>query len=270
MVPQITTPPRPLLPRQTADPNDPYGLSSFYAELSSLYPDLYSYSYDYSSLLASYSNDLASIMSEYSSLYPSYTYNYPIFTTGTAAPRVTSAHSNPTATAIPANGNGGGGKSGGLSNGAKIGIGVAVPLAVLLLAALGIFLWCAGKRKGKKTATTIVAPAAQLQPPPPQFQQHPQMYAQNQGYIPGYPHQQQTPPPHYMQPQPQGGNEHAAYGGYAKGPNPGAVELEQEYHFARSGAVELGDGAPVPSGGDEEGAGAKKSRFWRSGGESGK
>ncbi|KAF2741360.1 hypothetical protein EJ04DRAFT_547725 [Polyplosphaeria fusca] len=238
MSPQPLITPPPKAPRQYDDPS----LSSLYAELSSLYPELYSYSFDsnyYSSLLASYSADLASIYSEYS-------YSIPDFApTTTAAFGLTDSASSPT-NAVAANGGRiNGDNKGGLSMGAKIGIAVGVPLAVALLAGIGIFLWCAGKRKGKKTSTTIVAPAqpaAQGQFP---HQPQPQMgYVNNQGYMQGYPQQMQTPPPNYMQPHPQPGNNMAFPGqaGYAKGPEPGVMELEQEYHFARPGVVEMGDG----------------------------
>lgn len=237
--PQITPPPKRPLPRQ----NDPYGLSSLYAELSSLYPDLYSsYTFDesyYSSLLAD--------LTAYESLY---SYSIPDFNsllsaaTATATARGTDSPSNPTASAANAN-QSGGGNSGGLSTGAKIGIGVAVPVGVLILVGIGVFLWCAGKRKGKKNGTTIVQPPtaqAQFQPQPYQPPQQQQNYPTNQqGYIQGY---QPTPPPQYMQPQQ---NPNVAYGGYAKEPQPGVVEMEHEYHFpSQQGAVEMGDGAPVP------------------------
>ncbi|KAF2867165.1 hypothetical protein BDV95DRAFT_611036 [Massariosphaeria phaeospora] len=252
MASQITTPPHPHLPRQTFDP-DPFlaSLSQAYEDLMSVYPALstapypYSYSFDdsyYSSLLA-----------DLESLYPS------AFTTLPDLSALNTRSPLPTGTA-PASSNSdsdsNSSKSGGLSTGAKIGIGVAVPLAVLVLAGIGIFLWCAGRRKGKKTGTTIVAPQG---PPQPQ----PQMgYAapSSQGYIQGFqqqpqqqqqqiPHIQSPPPPQYMQPHPppppQNANQHAAAYGYAKGPSPGVVELEQEYHFARPGVVEMGDGADV-------------------------
>jgi hypothetical protein len=154
-----------------------------------------------------------------------------------------SAFSNPTATAAKANETSGSAK-GGLSTGAKIGIGVAVPVGVLFLVGIGVFLWCAGKRKGKKNGTTIVQPPTaqpQFQPQPYQPPQQQQMYPTNQqGYMQGY---QQTPPPQYIQPQ-QGAN--VAYGGYAKQPQPGVAELEHEYHFpSHPGAVEM-DGGPEP------------------------
>lgn len=243
------TPTRPvLLPRQS----DPYDLSSFYAELSSINAEYSSYNldsllaqystyseYDYSSFFAQYTSagqyDLSSLLSQY---------------TGTQTGRAGNT-ARPTASSVGATNGGGGGGGGGLSTGAKIGIGVGVVVIVLLLAGLGIFLWCAGKRKGKKKATTIVAPMAQGPPPPPPqqpFQPQPQMYAPNQGYLPGYqqsppPQQFQQVPPQYVQSQ---GEDPHAMGGYAKGPGPGVAELETEYHFARGGAVEIGDTeAPV-------------------------
>ncbi|KAF2477252.1 uncharacterized protein BDR25DRAFT_390801 [Lindgomyces ingoldianus] len=274
MVPQITPPPtlpQPLRPRQTYNPYDSYlpMLSSLYAELSSMYPELYSsYSYD--------AGAVSSLLAEYTSLYAnpsyySYSYSYP----GYSASRTVTAASSTgtlraTGTALPAanggndGGNGGGG-GGGMSMAAKIGIGVGVPLAILLLAGVGIFLWCAGKHKGKKSSTTIIAPvssqhqqqqyqnhAAQQQFQTPQQQQ--MGYLQNpnqQGYMQGYAQHPTapTPPPGYVQNQQYAG----AYGGYAKGPDPGVMELEQEYHFARPGVVELGDGAPGQQGAEQRG-----------------
>ncbi|KAF2176167.1 hypothetical protein K469DRAFT_682657 [Zopfia rhizophila CBS 207.26] len=242
---QITPPPtHPHFPRQTYDPNDPYSygplLSSLEAALSSMYPDLYSsYSYDYYSALSS-------ILSDYSSLYP-YSYSIPAYSypglsaTRTAAPKVpatTSGNPNPTAIGTE-NNNKSGGNGGGLSTGEKIGIGVGVPLAVFLLVGIGILIWCAGKRKGKKTSTTIVQPPQQQ----PVQAQATMGYALNQGFIQGYPQQQQVPPPQYVQqPGVQPGMGTEGYGSYGKGPQPGVVEMEQEYHFARPGVVEMGGG----------------------------
>ncbi|ORY10647.1 hypothetical protein BCR34DRAFT_601936 [Clohesyomyces aquaticus] len=287
--PQITQPPtrpRELRPRQSYDPGmyDSM-LSSLYAELSSLYPELYS-SYDpgyYSSIQSDY---YASLLGAYSSALATQTRTAAAGRTG-----VTSGGARATGTTEPAsNGNGGGGGGGGLSTGAKIGIGVAVPLIVCLLAGLGIFLWCAGKRKGKKSSTTVVAPAngigmqqqpMQQGPVPQQQYQPPQQqnmgYVQNpgqQGYVQGYQqqHHQQfapmpaaptpTPPPGYVPPH-QGANQYGgAYGGY-KGPEPGVAELEHEYHFARPGVVELGDGReePVQPVQQDEGKVGKKSKM---------
>lgn len=237
---QITAPPKPHVARQT-DPSDPYGLaslSSVYAELSSLYPDLYSsYSYDESLYSSAYNSYLSLLMS-------SYTYDGLSATgTGATATAGRSRTSNPTPTADTISGNGGQQDKGGLSTGAKIGIGVGVPLAVAILAGIGIFLWCAGKRKGKKNGTTIVQPPVQQQQPqfqPPQQQVYP---PNNHGYIQGY--QGQASPPQYAQTQPEGNN--TAYTGYAKGPEPGVMEMEQEYHFARPGVVEM-DSAPAQEG----------------------
>ncbi|KAF1958726.1 hypothetical protein CC80DRAFT_546047 [Byssothecium circinans] len=256
--PSITTPPQPLLPRQTYKPNDLYDVSSFYAELSSLYPDLFS-SYSYNS------KDYTSLMGYYSSLLKSYSltdYTLPTLTaaaTGagrlTTTGRATATESRSTSTAAAAAASGGEetGSGGGLSTGAKIGIGVGVTLAVLLLAGIGIGLWCMGKRKGKKISTTVVAPAqpnfpAQQQAPQ-HMQQQPQMgHTNSQGYMPGFQLQQPVvlPPPQYAQPQqPQdsGTGLLGAYGGgYAKGPDSSVAELEHQYHFAKPGIVEMGDG----------------------------
>ncbi|KAF2643435.1 hypothetical protein P280DRAFT_478202 [Massarina eburnea CBS 473.64] len=245
----ITTPPKPLLPRQTYDPNNPYILSSLYAELSSLYPELYS-SYSYNS------RDYASLMDYYSSLLESYSvtgYSFPTMTAvGTGATRiptsakVTASGSRATATAAASGGKENEG-NGGLSTGAKIGIGVGVTLAVLLLAGIGIFLWCMGKRKGKKSSTTVVAPSQTG------FSVQPQIsYAGQQGYTPSLQQQQLavSPPLQYAQPQqPQqsgvGMGMAVAYGdGYMKALYPNAAELEHEYHFANPGVVEMGDGLP--------------------------
>jgi hypothetical protein len=141
------------------------------------------------------------------------------------------------------------GSSGGLSTGAKIGIGVGVTLAFLLLAGIGIFLWCMGKRKGKKSSTTIVAPAQPQQTQPVFQQQQPSMaYSNKQGYMPGFqqPPQGVTPPPLYAQTQQasQPGMGGAYEGAYTKGPDPNIAELEHEYHFATPGMVEMGDGVP--------------------------
>jgi hypothetical protein len=220
------------MPRQTYDPNDPYGISSILEQLS-IDPGIYSsyYSYD--------DSYLSSLMADLSSIYPSYTYDLPEFT-NTALPEITDSILDPTASAASANGNNDA-KSGGLSSGAKIGIGVGVPLAVGVLVGIGVFLWCAGKRKGKKNGTTVVVPPAHPQIQVPQ----PQAYAPNpQGYIQGF--QPQMPPPQYapqQQQQPHQGQ--MAYGGYAKGPKPGVMELEQEYHFARPGVVEMDGTVPA-------------------------
>jgi hypothetical protein len=264
--PSITAPPQPLRPRQTVDPNDPYGISSMMASLSSEYPDLYSDLNSYSDF-SSYSYDsnqyLSSLMSEYESLTAQYSltdYSIP-----TLSPTAGGSTRTGLSASAPTN-SGSGGGGGGMSPGAKIGIGVGVALGVLLLAGVGILIWCMGKKKGKKNTTTIVAPAQpafaaqpqQQQPPQPQQFQPPQPqmgYVNNQGYMQGvpqqgypqhgYPPQTMSPPPQYVQPQ-QGAEQHGmagAYGAYAKGPEPNVAELEHEYHFARPGAIEM-DGMP--------------------------
>ena len=250
MPPQPLITPPPTLPahlasRQTTD--DPYGINSLLAQYSSDYLALYSSVYE------SYMNQFNSQAG---------------IATNTRRTRPTqpSINLDPSDTASAAtNGNKGGSSSsgGGLSSGAKIGIGVAVPLVVLILVGVGVFLWCAGKRKGKKSSTTIVAPNV-AQVPPQQFQPQPQVYPQNQGYLPGYqqPPQQfsPTPPPQFAPGPPQytpgkQGVDQSALGAYAKGPPEGVVELETEYYFARGGAVEMGDTEPK--------APEKKGPSWR-------
>ncbi|PVI06563.1 hypothetical protein DM02DRAFT_649685 [Periconia macrospinosa] len=233
----ITTPPEPLLPRQTYNPNDPYDLSSLYSELSVLYPDAYS------SLFVM--TDDAAMRSYYSSLLKSYSltdYGYGL-TTGSVRPGTTtktSARATATGALSAATTNTGEEtpSSGGLSTGAKAGIGVGVAVGILLLAGLGICLWCMGKRKGKKSSTTVVAPAQ------PNFTFQPQP-TNPQGYTPGNLQQQHISPSSTHPPQPQvlqPPGSAASYGGYEKGPGQDFVELEHEYHFARPGVVEIGDG----------------------------
>jgi hypothetical protein len=240
------TPPLHLLARQT----DAFDLSSYYDALSSIAAE-YS-SIDYSSLLADYSVssiDYSSLYQQYSSQYLEYSSLLNALTaTDGLVNTVTRDSALPTGTAVGASD---GGKKGGLTMGAWIGIGVGIPLAVLLLAGLGLFLWCFRRNKARKTKHPFVARMAQTPAHPQNYNPQPQLYPQNQGYQPGY-HQppQQNPqsyavspiqqvPPQYVQPQ--AGDPNAAFGGYAKGPAPGAVELETEYHFARDGAVEIGD-----------------------------
>jgi hypothetical protein len=262
MVPQPTiTSPAVLLPRQT---DDTYGLSSLYAELSSLYPELYSSAYNadsaYSSLLADYSAIYASVLASYSDneySIPNYYPTYAAVSSATARPRLSSGFANgarPTST-LRSSSTGSASSSGGLSSSAKtrLGLVIGIPLALALLLGVGIFLWCAGKRKGKKSSTTIVVPPIQQQPQqqqPPQQQQAQQQQAQpyqaqpyqvqhsnyvnNQGYMQGF--QPTAPPPHNLQPQAK-----IPYASGYKEPVPGVVELEHEYHFARPGVVEMGD-----------------------------
>jgi hypothetical protein len=257
MVPQPTiTPPAALLPRQT---DDTYGLSSLYAQLSSLYPELYSSAYNadsaYSSLLADYSAIYASVLASYSDNGYSIPNYYPTFTavsSATARPRLSSGFANgarPTST-LRSSSTGSASSSGGLSSSAKtrLGLVIGIPLALALLLGVGIFLWCAGKRKGKKSSTTIVVPPIQQQPqqqqPPQQQQAQPYQaqpyqvqhsnYVNNQGYMQGF--QPTAPPPHNLQPQAK-----IPYASGYKEPVPGVVELEHEYHFARPGVVEMGD-----------------------------
>jgi hypothetical protein len=274
MVPQPTiTPPAALLPRQT---DDTYGLSSLYAQLSSLYPELYSSAYNadsaYSSLLADYSAIYASVLASYSDNGYSIPNYYPTFaavSSATARPRLSSGFANgarPTST-LRSSSTGSASSSGGLSSSAKtrLGLTIGIPLALALLLGVGIFLWCAGKRKGKKSSTTIVVPPIQQQPQqqqpqqqqpqqPQQQQAHPYQaqpyqaqpyqaqpyqvqhsnYVNNQGYMQGF--QPTAPPPHNLQPQAK-----IPYASGYKEPVPGVVELEHEYHFARPGVVEMGD-----------------------------
>lgn len=238
----ITAPPEPLLPRQTVNPNDPYGLSSLYSELSVLYPDVYS-------SLTMYTND-AALSSYYSSVLRSYSltdYSLPPLTaTGTGAASRTNARVTSTGTR-PATATS---DEGGLSTGAKVGIGVGVALGLLFLVGLGVFLWCMGKRKGKKSSTTMLGPN-QLNPA---LQHQPQKeYTQHQGYMPGHLQQQQLQ--HFAHDSTQNVPQHQtlqqpgvdkSYGGYGKMPEGNVVELEQEYHFAKPGVVEMGDGAIEP------------------------
>ncbi|CAI6335830.1 unnamed protein product [Periconia digitata] len=246
----ITTPPKPLSPRQTYNPNDYYdlsSLSSLYSELSLLYPDVYS---------SLYTND-ASLSRYYSSLLKSYSldnYGLPTLTAASTGPdtagfttRTNAGVSSTGAAAAPATSSGEAKVSNsGLSTGAKIGIGIGVTSGVLLLVGLGIGLWCMGKRKGKKSSTTVVAPS-QFNPA---MQQQPLMgSSQGQGYIPaGLQQQQYVPSPTQYAPQPQvlhmPGPE-APYGGYEKVPGQNVVELEQEYHFTRPGVVEMGNGSSI-------------------------
>jgi hypothetical protein len=258
MVPQPTiTPPAALLPRQT---DDTYGLSSLYAQLSSLYPELYSSAYNadsaYSSLLADYSAIYASVLASYSDNGYSIPNYYPTFaavSSATARPRLSSGFANgarPTST-LRSSSTGSASSSGGLSSSAKtrLGLVIGIPLALALLLGVGIFLWCAGKRKGKKSSTTIVVPPIQQQPqqqqqPPQQQQAQPYQaqpyqvqhsnYVNNQGYMQGF--QPTAPPSHNLQPQAK-----IPYASGYKEPVPGVVELEQEYHFASPGVVEMGD-----------------------------
>jgi hypothetical protein len=264
--PSITAPPQPLLPRQTVDPSDPYGISSMLASISDLYSEYSISSYSYDS--AYYS----SLMSEYESLTAGYSltdYSIPTIAPTAAGTRTTGGGA-PTATSVPPSAaeSSTSSEHKGMSSGAKIGIGVGVALGLLLLAGIGICIWCMGKRKGKKTTTTIVAPsqpafgASQQQQPPPQsnqpFQQpQPQMgYVNNQGYMQGvpqqgyqqqpYPPQTISPPPQYVQPpSPEQHGMAGAYSAYAKGTEPNVAELEHEYHFAKPGVVEM-DGSPEP------------------------
>jgi hypothetical protein len=190
----------------------------------------------YPAAFSSYSYDdsyYSSLLGDLSSLYPSYTFDLPDYY-NTAVPKATDPRVDSTASAAPANGNDSS-QSGSLSQGAKIGIGVGVPLAVGLLVGIGVFLWCAGKSKGKQNAKTIVLPPA---PPQAQTAQKQVCTPNPQGYIQGF--QSQAPPPHYAQQQHPHGQ--APLAGYPKGPECGVVELEQEYHFARPGAIEM-DGA---------------------------
>lgn len=240
----MTTPP-PALPRQISNPDDPYGISSLLAEFSSLYPESL-YPEFYSSYDSSYYSSILADLASYS--VPGYSIPD---STATAGGRGTAGASNPTGTAAAASGgdSSGSGGSAGLPTGAKIGIGVGVPLAVFLLAGLGVLLWCMGKKKGKKSSTTVVAPAQPGAPFQSQFQQPPQQqmgYMNHQGYMPGY-QQSVSPPPQYMTPPPPGAGYGGGYGGYGKGPETaGAVELEQEYHFARPGVVEMDGGQEPP------------------------
>jgi hypothetical protein len=243
--PQITSPPKaPLVARQSFDASDPYGLASL-SDMLSLYNDPARYS---SLLLSAYSYDdayISSLMADISSIYGYLSYTVPSYgnpaglsTATTAAPRTTNPLAQPTASPLNSNSNSNNknqSKDSGLSSGAKIGIGVGVPLAVALLVGIGIFLWCAGKQKGKKKGTTIVAHPSQLQPP---LQQQQAYMQNNQGYAQGM--QQPMPPPQYASPQSEIAN--PAYGGY-KAPVAGVVEMEQEYHVARPGVVEL-DASP--------------------------
>ncbi|KAF2000777.1 hypothetical protein P154DRAFT_534539 [Amniculicola lignicola CBS 123094] len=207
--PTITPPPTlPLRPRQSTDPNDPYGLSSLYAELSSMYPELYStYSYDFDSAMSSIWADLSTYGFSYS-IPDSYDLSSALASltaapvTGTAG-RVTgtAALSRETSTSSSSS-------KGGLSTAGKIGIAVAVPVVVFALIGVGIFLWCAGKKKGKKTGTTIVNPpmkAEYMQPAATQAPFQAQPYMGNQGYMAGYAKPQgplpvptPTPPPQYV------------------------------------------------------------------------
>ena len=275
--PSITTPPQPLLPRQAFNSKDPYEISSLYAQLYSLYPELYSsYSYD--------PNEYTSLMDYYSSLLRSYSitdYVIPtttgsrtgsgrVPTTARATARATATGSRATSTTVAALDGGENTSNGGLSTGAKIGIGVGVALGVLLLAGIGICLWCMGKRKGKKSSTTIVAPAQhaipQVHQQPPQMNYvesaaPPTNYVDSSMYKHPYQAPQPTvsPPPQYVQPQQfqqpqqpqqqqQGlyiGSTGGAYGGgHVKGPDSNIAELEHEYHYAKPGVVEMGDGLP--------------------------
>jgi hypothetical protein len=241
------TPPLHLLARQT----DAFDLSSYYDALSSIAAE-YSLA-DYSSLLADYTVseiDYSSLYEQYSSDLLQYTSLLNALTATDGLINTVTRHTSlPTGTAVGASD---GGKKGGLTTGAWIGIGVGIPLAVLLLAGLVLFLWCFRRNKAGKTKNNFVPPMAQTPAQPQNYNPQPQLYPQNQGYQQGYqqpPQQnpqpyavspiQQQVPPQYVQPQ--AGDSNAAFGGYAKGPAPGAVELETEYHFARDGAVEIGD-----------------------------
>ncbi|KAF2279143.1 uncharacterized protein EI97DRAFT_431343 [Westerdykella ornata] len=270
--PTITPPPtlpHPLLPRQDFLSYNQNDISSIYALISSLYdPALYSaYTYDYNSVYSS-------LLSEFATLYPSYSLPTDIneflatatATDGAPSTRRTRVDGGPTATGTGAalsnvnNNNGNGNNNGsndnngnaaGLSTGAKIGIGVGVPLAVGLIVGIAVFLWCARKRKGRSNGFAQPGPqqgnfVAQGQLPQ---QQQQQIYAPGpQGYIQGYPASsppQQTPPPMYMVPHGQEqGQVQAQYAAYPKEMVPQAVELEQEYHFARPGVVEMDSGTP--------------------------
>ncbi|KAH7126776.1 hypothetical protein B0J11DRAFT_579212 [Dendryphion nanum] len=241
---------------------NPGALSSILKDLSSYYP-----SYTYPGAGYSYSISIPR-------------FSTAIQTTGTVRATGTRQTSNPTLTAAESQNSG---SSSGLSTGAKIGIGVAVPLILALFVGIGICFFCCGKRRGRKGKGTIVAPivtpnmgAGGALPPmqhmPQQQQQQqyytapppPQQQQQNmnaQGYMQGY--TQQLPPPQQQQYQhvlpPQytqaqaglaGPGVDTSYagaqaGGYDKGPRPGVVEMETEYHFAKPGVVEMGDGTPV-------------------------
>ncbi|KAF2021801.1 hypothetical protein BU24DRAFT_404759 [Aaosphaeria arxii CBS 175.79] len=273
--PQITPPPAiPSFVSPSSFSFDAQSFSNLLADISSMY-GLSSYSYDpnvYSSLLAQYSydpNEYSSILAQYSLSLPSYA----LPGTTTAPSTATAAGGRTTKTSNTSSGGGGG-----MSTGAKVGIAVGVLLAVGLIIGIGIFLWCAGKRKGRKHATTIVAqPAsAQMQTStayvPPNGSSS--IFQSQQGYIPGQVSHQQpvhtgyAPGPSPLLQQPQFGQQqydqqqqygqHGQHGQYQYGqpqngasydsgfkePAAGAVELEHEYHFARPGVVEMGDGTP--------------------------
>jgi hypothetical protein len=226
-------------------------LSSALGELSSI-NDLYLSSYD-PNYLSSYLSDY------YKSGYNPYsippisipTYLYPYLSTtarttrnagtATATPTATAtgtADATNTATPLGAQNNSPNDTKGGLSTSAKIGLGVGIPIGVLLLLGLGLFLWCAGKRKGKKAAATNFQP----------YTPTPNAVHAGVAYMPGQ--AQVQPPPQYVQSPyhaPNAGmTAYQAAGvkqdGAVPAPGVGVVEMEQEYHFARPGVVEMGPG----------------------------
>ncbi|KAF2752309.1 hypothetical protein M011DRAFT_463776 [Sporormia fimetaria CBS 119925] len=222
MAPQsaITPPPNPHIARQTYDLSAAFDYSSMISSILASFSaqeSLYaSYSYDDSV----YSSILASVYSRY---YPSVTdapgYTYPP-ATGTAG----LFGSDPTAARISASSENDTGGGGGLSQGAKIGIGVGVPLAVGLLVGIGVFLWCAGKRKGKKSSTTIVAPMQQ-----------------QQAYVPGF----IAPPVPVPYGAPPVGPGYGAGADWKVAAEPHVVEMPTGYP-ARPGAVEMDAGTVQP------------------------
>ncbi|KAF2709824.1 hypothetical protein K504DRAFT_467764 [Pleomassaria siparia CBS 279.74] len=252
---QITPPPtRSPLPARRQD------LSSFYAAMSSINVD--QASFDASSFMAAWSSanefDYSSFFEHYSTT--NYDFNSLLVDlTGTVSSRRvanTGLAEKPTISAAATSES----AKSGLSTAAKIGIGIGVVAILGLLAGFCIFLFCAGKRRGKKKRTTIVAPNThQTQtpfiPPAQPYQPQPNIYAPNQGYTPGY---QRYPSPSPLPLQPPNVNPNV--GGYAKGPDPGVVELDTEYHFARGGAVEIGDSSEPAVEEEEE---DKKKKGWQ-------
>ncbi|KAF2271186.1 hypothetical protein CC78DRAFT_611197 [Lojkania enalia] len=266
--PMIT--PAPKLPAHPArlrgrqfNSDDPYGLSSLMDKLNSQLLDYSSLYDDYFSLYSYDPDDISSLVDYYASLYSIPDLTFPVPTATAQNNNNNNNNNNPLATSTTAASNENNDNGGGMSTGAKIGLGVGIPLAIALLAGIGIFIWYAGRRKGKKNNAAAITPSpqpqlnpsnsnqafAQQQPfqqPPQQPPQQPMGYVNHQGYMQGFPQPTQSPPPQYGQQAPPEAAQQQPYRGaydpYAKGARPGAVEMEQEYHFARPGVVEMGDG----------------------------
>ncbi|KAF2205095.1 hypothetical protein GQ43DRAFT_468482 [Delitschia confertaspora ATCC 74209] len=203
--------------------------AGIYSQPADLYDDMLS------SILASYTAGIPS------AAIPTYLYPYltatnpllviPTLTTREGAPKsvitITGTGTESKSSATEGAENNSRHQGGGMSQGAKIAIGVAVPVGVILIIIAAVLCCCPPKRfkRGKKT------------PPGTVVHQTPSGVGQinPQEYIPGQPYQLQNPPAPSAPPM---------YTAKPELPLTGVVELEQEYHFARPGVVEMGSGVP--------------------------